>query len=214
MDFIEIIFNRNKRVNQLLLLFSFYCFSLLLVRAKITQTIYLFFLIWNLFLAIIPYLITSYLLKSHQDLSKIKFFGGILIWLAFLPNSFYILTDLIHLTNVKSSIIWLDVMIISSYAFVGFAFGTLSIVDFEKIIKSKISKNSVTILIPLICLLCGVGIYIGRILRYNSWDIISNPFDLVTDCLFALTTSKSILFSIHFCIIIYFSYLINKIISK
>jgi uncharacterized membrane protein len=214
MERIETLFNRNKRVNQLLLYFSFYCFSLLLVRAKLTQTIYLFFLIWNLILAIIPYLTTSYLLKVHQSLSKTKFFVGILIWLAFIPNSFYILTDLIHLTNSNSPIIWLDVMIISSYAFIGFVFGTLSLVDFENIIKSKISIKFVSIIIPFVCFLCGIGIFIGRILRYNSWDILSNPFELVTDCVFALTTYKSILFSIHFCIIIYFSYLINKIISK
>jgi uncharacterized membrane protein len=62
--------------------------------------------------------------------------------------------------------------------------------------------------------LCGIGIYIGRILRYNSWDILSNPFELFVDSLCALTTSKAILFSIHFFVIIYFSFKINKLISK
>lgn len=214
MEYIVTLFNRNKNVNQLLFYFTFYCFSLLLIRAKLTQTVHLFFLIWNLALAIIPYFITSSLLKSQHTLSKFKLIGLLVVWLAFLPNSFYILTDLVHLVYLKSPIIWLDVMIISSFAFIGFAFGTLSLVDFETLIKDKISIKIFPFVIPFICYLCGIGIYIGRILRYNSWDILSNPFELFVDSLCALTTSKAILFSIHFFVIIYFSFKINKLISK
>lgn len=205
------LFNQNKKTNQLLLFYGMYCLSLLLVRAKITNSVYLFFLIWNVFLAFIPYAITLHLLTL--DLKKtapFKVFAIIIVWLAFVPNAFYIITDLVHLVNSNGHIFWLDLIILSSYALIGFAFGILSLLDFEKIIQQFTLKKNIQLIIPTICFLCGVGIYIGRILRYNSWDIISNPIDLGIDLFQMAISLKSILFSIHFGVFIYFSYLIKK----
>lgn len=211
MNLILKLFNQNKKANQLLLLYAIYCLSLLLVRAKITNSIYLFFLIWNLFLAVIPYAITSHLLASNwEKASKVKTLFILGIWLAFIPNSFYIITDLVHLAKSEGSIFWLDLIIVSSHALIGFALGILSFLDFEKIMQQFISPKKSTILIPILCFLCGLGIYIGRILRYNSWDIISNPIDLATDLFVEALSSKSLLFSTHFGVFIYFSFLIKK----
>ena len=81
MNLILKLFNQNKKANQLLLLYGLYCISLLLVRAKITNSIYLFFLIWNLFLAIIPYAITSHLLTLNlKEVSKFKVLVEWLNW--------------------------------------------------------------------------------------------------------------------------------------
>ncbi|MBP6558508.1 MAG: DUF1361 domain-containing protein, partial [Flavobacterium sp.] len=103
-----------------------------------------------------------------------------------------------------------DLIILSSYALIGFAFGILSLLDFEKIIQQFTNLKYTNLLIPAICFLCGIGIYIGRILRYNSWDIISNPIDLAIDLFQMAISLKSILFSIHFAVFIYFSFLIKK----
>ncbi len=211
MNLILKLFNQNKKANQLLLFYCVYCLSLLLVRAKITNSVYLFFLIWNLFLAIVPYAITSHLLTLDiQKFGKLKALVIITIWLAFVPNAFYIITDLVHLAKSDGSIFWLDLIILSSYALIGFAFGILSLLDFEKIAQQFTSVKNVNFLIPIICFLCGIGIYIGRILRYNSWDIISNPIDLGVDLFQMAISLKSILFSIHFGVFIYFSFLIKK----
>ena len=83
----------NKKQNSSLFLLSTLSIALILLRVKTTQTIYLMFLIWNLFLDI-PYLI-SFNLKSDIVTKKInlKFYIKLLIWMLFLPNSFYLITD-------------------------------------------------------------------------------------------------------------------------
>jgi len=211
MNLILKLFHQNKKANQILLFYTVYCFSLLLVRAKITNSIYLFFLIWNLFLAVVPYAISVFLLTLNiQKINKLKILASMILWLAFIPNAFYIITDLVHLVNSSGSIFWLDLIILSSYALIGFAFGILSLLDFEKIIQQFTSVKNANFIIPIICFLCGIGIYIGRILRYNSWDIISNPIDLSVDLFQMAISLKSVLFSIHFGIFIYFSFLIKK----
>ena len=205
------LFEYNKKRNQILLGFSIYCLSLLLIRAKLTNSIYLFFLIWNLFLAVIPYAITT-LLSVNNHLSKNKFKRSTLLitWLAFLPNSFYIITDLKHIVGSKGNLLYLDLIIISSFAITGFLLGILSLIEIEKTITPLVSPKIKSILIPCICVLCGFGIYIGRVLRYNSWDIISDPFQLSYDILPELLAAKTILFSLHFGVFIYITYLFKK----
>lgn len=211
MNLVLKLFNQNKKANQLLLFYSIYCVSLLLVRAKITHSVYLFFLIWNLFLAVVPYAITSHLLTlDFKNSSKLKIVTVSAVWLAFIPNAFYIITDLVHLANSEGHIFWLDLIIVSSHALIGFAFGLMSLQHFEKIAREFTTAGKVNFLIPVICFLCGIGIYIGRILRYNSWDIISDPMDLAIDLFQMAFSPKSMLFSIHFGVFIYFSFLIKK----
>jgi uncharacterized membrane protein len=205
------LFNQNKKANQLLLCFGVYCLSLLLVRAKITNSVYLFFLIWNVFLAFIPYAISSHLLTLDlMGTAKFKLVIGIIVWLVFVPNAFYIITDLVHLVNSDGHLFWLDLIILSSYALIGFAFGIMSLLDFEKILYQFTTVKNTNLIIPFVCFLCGIGIYIGRILRYNSWDVISNPVDLFYDLFRMVISLKSLLFSVHFGVFIYFSFLIKK----
>lgn len=211
MEYLIQLFEYSKKRNQILICFSVYCLSLLLIRAKLTNSIYLFFLIWNLFLAVIPYAITT-LLNVHDKLFKNKFKCTFLLltWLAFLPNSFYIVTDLIHIVRSKGSLLYLDLVIISSFAITGFMFGILSLIEIEKKIAPFVSSIIKVTLIPSISLLCGFGIYIGRELRYNSWDIISNPLQLTHDLFFELLITKTILFTGHFGLFIYMSFLFKK----
>ncbi|MBW4361406.1 DUF1361 domain-containing protein [Flavobacterium taihuense] len=208
------LFNSNRKINSVLLLFTIYCFSLLIIRVKLTHSIYLFFLVWNLFLAFIPYFFISYL-KSQSSLQRSKFRTFLLLfaWLLFLPNSFYILTDLIHLSQSSNHLIWFDLVVFSSYALIGFAVGMISLLEFEKIIKNYTSSLITHLMMPIICFLCGIGIYLGRILRYNSWDILSNPIKLISDTLTSLLSVHALLFSFYFGAYIYLFYSLKKIYS-
>ncbi|WP_339888593.1 DUF1361 domain-containing protein [uncultured Flavobacterium sp.] len=175
-----------------------------------TTSIYLMFLIWNLFLAVIPFLLTSYL--KTRNLFENKFKNGIIviIWLLFLPNSFYIITDFVHLSLSNSYTFWYDLLLISSYSTLGFLLGIISLQDFEKSLSSKFSSLITSILLFSISILSGFGIYLGRILRYNSWDILKNPIDLFTDLLNIFFTTKSLGFSILFGCFIYFIFRVSK----
>jgi len=77
---------------------------LLLLRIKITDNLYYTFLVWNLFLAAIPYTITQTLKRfTWLQYSKIASILSFIVWLLFLPNSPYIITDITHLQNDGSS---------------------------------------------------------------------------------------------------------------
>jgi uncharacterized membrane protein len=214
MQLIIKLFNSNRKTNIALLLFTFYCLFLLAIRTKLTHSIFQFFLVWNLFLAFVPYFFIS-CLKTHISLqkSKIKTLLFVFAWLLFLPNSFYLLTDLVHLAQSGSHLFWFDLVVFSSYALIGFAIGIISLLEFENIIKNYTSPLIVKLTIPLICFLCGIGIYLGRILRYNSWDILSNPVELFQDLLTSLLSPHSLLFSSFFGAYIYLFYFLKKIIQ-
>ncbi|WP_412560167.1 DUF1361 domain-containing protein [Winogradskyella sp. MIT101101] len=152
----------------------------LMVRIKLNQSFFYLFLVWNVFLAIIPYTITMYL-NSKPAISKLKLVFWFLVWLVFLPNAPYIVTDLIHIRIGNDALLWLDVLVVLSFALSGLLLFYLSILDMQKLIAKHFRKVPIITSTLFILLLCGFGVYLGRFLRYNSWEIISNPKVLIAD---------------------------------
>ena len=153
---------------------------LLMVRMKLNKSFFFLFLIWNVFLAIIPYVITMYL-NTKPNLSKFKIAFWLLVWLAFLPNAPYIITDLIHIRIGNDSLLWLDVLVVLSFAMSGLLLFFMSILDMQHFVKANLKKLSIETVTIIIMFLCGFGVYLGRFLRYNSWEILSNPQVLIAD---------------------------------
>ncbi len=141
---------------------------LLLIRVKQSQSVFLLFLIWNLFLAYIPVVISNLVFYYKWTASKLV--AAIGIWLLFLPNAPYILTDFKHLHS-QSEFFWLDTFCIGFFALSGLLAGLSSMQQFHHYLKEKISTKALNISMILICLASGFGIYLGRFLRWNSWDI-------------------------------------------
>ena len=145
-------------------------------------------LIWNLFLAYIPYFITEVLSRNPALVkNRISFAALFAGWLLFVPNSFYIITDLFHLTdrlNDGMAPLWFDLAMIYSFSWNGLLLGVLSVRAMERILVPRPTlKNELLFLLPVM-LLNAFGIYIGRYLRYNSWDIVTNPFQLMRDMIY------------------------------
>jgi uncharacterized membrane protein len=120
-------------------------------------------------------------LNTKQNLSKLKLGFWFLVWLAFLPNAPYIVTDLIHIRMGNDNLLWLDVLVVLSFALSGLLLFYLSILDMQKLVASKFKRIPIVTSTILILFLCGFGVYLGRFLRYNSWEIISNPQLLISD---------------------------------
>ncbi|MFT3826855.1 MAG: DUF1361 domain-containing protein [Chitinophagaceae bacterium] len=159
-------------------------FSVLMVAARIAYTgnMLFGFLIWNLVLAYIPYVLTNWLQQRPAWIvNKLRFAVVFIVWLLFIPNSFYILTDLFHLGNFYSVPFWFDLAMILSFAWNGLIIGILSVRQMEKMIQVHVSAKYELLFIYPIMWLNALGIYIGRYLRFNSWDVLTNPFHLVTD---------------------------------
>lgn len=153
---------------------------ILMVRMKLNKSFFFLFLIWNVFLAIIPYAITMYL-NTKPNLSKFKLVFWLLVWLAFLPNAPYIITDLIHIRAGNNLFLWLDVLVVLSFVLSGLFLFYISIIDMQRLVTLKFKKIPVATLTTIILFLCGFGVYLGRYLRYNSWEIISQPQVLISD---------------------------------
>ncbi|MEZ4791921.1 MAG: DUF1361 domain-containing protein [Gelidibacter sp.] len=153
---------------------------LLMIRMKLNQSFFFSFLVWNLFLAVIPYAITTYL-STMEKPSKWSLLICFCAWLLFLPNAPYIITDLLHLRMSNQHLMWLDVLVVTSFAYNGLMLFFLSLLDMETILKSFTNDKKRFYLTTCILFLTGFGIYLGRFLRYNSWEILQNPLALFTD---------------------------------
>jgi uncharacterized membrane protein len=140
------------------------------------------FLNWNLFLAFVPWALTSLaIIKPWIQKSKIRIGFLVIVWLLFFPNAPYILTDLFYLRRRFSMPIWYDMLLILSFAWTGLLFGFLSLWDIERILNKFMKPVFTTVLSTLFLFIGSFGIYIGRYLRWNTWDILTDPLELMYD---------------------------------
>ncbi|PWW19983.1 DUF1361 domain-containing protein [Chryseobacterium sp. AG844] len=168
------------KINVLLIMMTIFCFSLSAFRYYISDTKVFLFLNWNLFLAWIPLLLSSFVLAFNIR-SKISLVFIIIIWILFFPNSPYILTDLFHLKARNSIPVWYDLIVILSFAWTGLICGFISLNDIEKKLSYYGKKNSINGIIVFFLFMSSFGVYLGRFLRWNSWDVLNNPFGLFSD---------------------------------
>lgn len=161
------------------LLFSI---ALILARMGYTGKIFSLFMIWNLFLGSLPYLITRTMSREPKwAASKLNFVIAFLLWLFWVPNSFYIITDLFHLHQNPDVPHWYDLALYMSCAWNGLLMGLLSVRQMEKLWMVRFPKLRDWWFIAPVMFLNAWGVYIGRFLRFNTWDLIANPFQLLTD---------------------------------
>jgi len=181
---------------------------LLATRIIISGQLYYIFLAWNLFLAWIPFAISQNL-TTIKNRWKIFFLIG--AWLLFLPNAPYIITDFLHLTSRPPIPYWYDILLLFSAALNGLLLGLLSLLSVEKFLANRYGNRISGLIILCSFFLCSFGIYMGRYLRWNSWDIIMNPDDIAVDILVRIfnpfdhfgTWAVTILFGSFFYVIYY-----------
>lgn len=159
-----------------------FTFALLLGRIVYAQRLTFIFIPWNLFLAALP-LYFAFKLQS-SGARGIKAWVLIALWLLFFPNSMYIVTDLFHLRQHGNVPLWYDLLILVSAAITGIIMGFASLRQVERFLMAKVSVRYMRWIVLFIFMLCGYGIYIGRYLRWNSWDIVTQPFALLSDMLY------------------------------
>lgn len=161
---------------------SVLCFGISVFRFVYSESSIFLFLNWNLFLAFLPWLF-SILMIINPKLQENKAVIVILLlsWLVFFPNAPYILTDLFHLQLRLSMPIWFDLVFILSYAWTGLLFGFISLWNIEEILVKTINEKTIPYISGGLLFLGSFGIYLGRYLRWNSWDILRDPFGLFHD---------------------------------
>ncbi len=163
-------------LTQKLLLSIVFCLFLLSGRVAYSGSLAYIFLLWNLFLAFLPHFFSRRLLLSYKRLNAMIL---AILCLLFLPNAPYILTDLFHLRLAGERWLWFDTLLIVSFAWVGMMFFIHSLNALEDWLALRLPHWQRLLIMTLVCLLCGFGIYLGRYLRFNSWDLLSDPMSLL-----------------------------------
>ncbi len=165
------------------IIFGFLLFvaAMLLMRIIYTGSAGYIFLVWNLFLAWIPFQLGMFISSSAKYNKWWKCFL-LAAWLLFFPNALYIVTDLMHLGETNSSApIWFDAILLFTSSITGLIMAFISLYQVEQFLKNNIKARHINILLVAILFLGSFGVYIGRFLRWNSWDIVSNPVSLLIE---------------------------------
>ncbi len=199
----------NRRLNPYLIALALLSVFLMLLRVKITHDIYLLFLVWNLFLGYIPYFISSELKKTVPGTPK--FYLLCFAWLLFLPNSFYLLTDFVHLHHNSDLQFLFDALLLACFSTAGFYAGICSMIHIHGLIQMKYSARRCRRTIVFLCYLSSFGVFLGRILRFNSWDVLSNPIALFSDILTSMQSLATFEFTFLFGTFILIVYRISHL---
>lgn len=141
------------------------------------------YLPWNLFLAWIPLLLMVVLVRllRKQAWSNWPALLTTLAWLLFLPNSFYMVSDYIHLQELTADRILYDVVLFTMFVATGLLLGYSSVFLFHMELLKRVNRYTAARIISAVLLLCSFAIYLGRDLRWNSWDVLFHPQGLLFD---------------------------------
>lgn len=157
------------------------------VRTLLSDSLEYTFLVWNIFLAWIP-LGLAYAASVFAWNRKFLFFVLPLVailWMLFFPNAPYILTDLQHLGNPKPDIpLWFDMLLLIWFAWTGLLLGVVSMFLMHDIVRRQFGRMFGWAFVLAAGVLSSLGIYIGRFLRWNSWDMIFSPLERLRDFMY------------------------------
>lgn len=161
------------------------CLVFFAFRVIISGTFRFWFINWNLLLAWLPVLWAVLLVRSlrvrrwlaWQNLSLT------VLWLVFLPNAFYLVTDFVHLDEFGNINPLFDIVMFATYALTGLTLGWIAVYLVHRELRRRKPRDIRWMLLGLVFLLCSFAIFLGRNLGWNSWDIIMNPFGITMDVL-------------------------------
>ncbi|MBL7726552.1 MAG: DUF1361 domain-containing protein [Dinghuibacter sp.] len=172
----------NPEKERALIAASCVAIILLSVRVIHTGSFNYVFLYWNLFLAWVPYVFSTWLARvpaRYKWTQRFLFMG----WLLFLPNAPYLVTDFIHLQARWPVPLMFDLCMLFLFALTGLVLGLLSVQQAEQWRLNQRPGKSLSGMRLGVFLLCGFGIYLGRVERFNSWEVFTDPAALAAEIL-------------------------------
>ena len=170
-------FKKPNDTQKLLSGSLFFVLGFLAVRIIYTHELDYIFYPWNLLLALVPLYISGLLQK--QATFNCKSILLLCLWLLFLPNAPYLVTDIFHFEERSPVPMWFDLLLVFSGAWNGILICMISLYRVEKFLKRVYKVKFINAIIFALLIACGYGIYIGRYLRYNSWDVITKPVSIL-----------------------------------
>ncbi|RMG71680.1 MAG: DUF1361 domain-containing protein [Bacteroidetes bacterium] len=169
-----------------------FALGLLAIRLAYTGQWTFIFLAWNLFLAGIPWLISQGIHRRRQHPLVLG------LWLLFFPNAPYILTDLFHLRARSGVPIWYDLTLLIAFAWAGLFLGLQSLRQVQEAVFDRWGQIWSWLITAGVWLLTAYGVYLGRFLRWNSWDLLTRPGQLLSDVIAPLLAPQQHVHAIGF----------------
>ena len=156
--------------------------GLLALRLDWSERASFAFLPWNLFLAWVPYVLSLVArLLMARGLGRGWLLAPLALgWLALFPNAPYLLTDFIHLRQRPVVPLWFDAALLALFAATGWLMGLLSLEVWKEWLEQRWGRARAWAFVAATSLLCGYGIYLGRVERWNSWDVLAEPGRLLS----------------------------------
>ena len=152
------------------------CLGLELVREHRYGAYDFRFLIWNLILAWIPLLLALLVYDRYRrGRSVLVLAPALVLWLLFLPNAPYIVTDFVHLSAGSPAPLWLDGVELSAFAWTGMLLGFASLYLVHAVARHRLGAVPSWVGVLCVLALVSVGVYLGRVKRWNSWDLLTQP---------------------------------------
>jgi uncharacterized membrane protein len=172
------------RALLVLALASAFCGALALTRVYYSGRTAFIWLGWNLVLAWVPMLLALVIAHRHAQGRQPSWPGTWLLaagWLAFFPNAPYLVTDLIHLRARGSVPIWYDAIMVFAFALTGLCLAFLSLWLVHRLVERRFGLAVGWAFVAAVAGLSGFGVYLGRYPRWNSWDVVTRPGELIAD---------------------------------
>ncbi len=141
------------------------------------------YLLQNLFLAWVPLLLALALLRLLR-IRRWTSWEGLsvtLLWLLFLPNSFYMISDFVHIQDVLRHNLLYDIVMFTACIFTAALLGFSSLYMVHVELRKRMTLRASSVVVALVIFLCGFAVYLGRDLRWNSWDVLLNPAGILFD---------------------------------
>lgn len=157
------------------------CLALFILRIFLTGVGRYWFIPENLLLAWLG-LGFGWLLVQNLKSMAWKSWPNLLLsilWLVFLPNTWYVLSDFIHVHPTGEISELYDIVLMGSLVFCGFMLGLTSLFMLHKEFSKRLRGNQAYIVVELVILLASFGIYLGRDLRWSTWDVVANPGSII-----------------------------------
>ncbi len=174
-------------------------------------------MVWNVFLALLPLLFSLQFRSGMMNPDGKHVWWRGLLWLLFFPNAPYMITDFIHIQGITfyasnahsptvystDITVWISLVHIGIGVFLGTCAGMLSFYFVYQAMVQSMGKETANIAVILISLISGYAIYVGRFLRFNSWDIIRPAafFSQLFSHVNLFSVSVSLLFSLYILLI-------------
>ena len=182
--FREQILERERRLLVLsaLVLSTMLSLGLLAARWALAGHLAFRFLIWNLFLAWIPFGLACMVYYAHLSRSRHRVWMVVLgiLWLLFFPNAPYLWTDLVHLRRGQPGTAWwCDLVMALSFGWNGMLLGLLSLYLIQRVVLERVGRWWGWATVAVALGLGSFGISLGRFDRFNSWDVFSKPVELL-----------------------------------